>query len=157
MLEEQSTNLIYHRAKGSVWDKRGWNGPTMEERLLPWVVGAAGAAAVTYGARRRSWSGVACVMGGLTMWTCATNGLCNPRYATARLDQLLRQRRKDRVTNESMHSFPASDPPSFTSGASTPTRRAPSSGHRAPRLRPTAALTTAWTPPLAKVARPARG
>jgi hypothetical protein len=133
---DRSTNLTYRRANGSVWDKRGWHGPTIEERLLPWVVGAAGAAVMTYGARRRSWGGVVCVMGGLTMWTCATSGLCNPRYASARIDHLLRPRRKDRVTKESMHSFPASDPPSFTSAASTPVRRA-----RKPR--PVAELVTA--------------
>jgi hypothetical protein len=75
---------------------------------------------MTYGARRRSWKGVALALGGLTMWTCATNGLCNPRYASARLDYLLRQRAKDRVTTQSMQSFPASDPPSFTSAASVP-------------------------------------
>jgi hypothetical protein len=133
---EQSTNLMYRRASGSVWDKRGWHGPTLEERLLPWVVGAAGAAVVTYGARRRSWGGVACIVGGLTMWTCATTGLCNPRNAGARLDYLLKPRRKDRVTKESMHSFPASDPPSFTTAASTTVRRVR-------RTRPAAALVTA--------------
>jgi hypothetical protein len=120
MLGERSTNLMYHRANGSVWDKRGWSGPTVEERLLPWVIGAAGAAAITYGASRRSWRGLACAMGGLTLWTCATSGLCNPKYASARLDHLMRQRHKDVVTTQSMHSFPASDPPSFTSAASTP-------------------------------------
>jgi hypothetical protein len=143
MLREQSTNLMNHRASGSVWDKRGWNGPTIEERLLPWLVGAAAAAAVTYGTRRRSWGGVACVMGGFTMWTCATSGRCNPRYASARLDELLRQRRKDRVTNESMHSFPASDPPSFTTTAATTSLHAPASGHRAHTLRPAAQLVIA--------------
>ena len=119
MLSERSTNLTYQRANGSVWDKRGWSGVTIEERLLPWVIGAAGAAAITYGARRHSWKGVMCALGGLTMWTCATNGLCNPRYASARIDYLLQQRAKDRVTTQSMQSFPASDPPSFTSAAST--------------------------------------
>ena len=117
MSGERSTNLMYRRAKTSVWDKRGWNGVTLEERLLPWVIGAAGAAAITYGASRRSWKGMAYALGGLTMWTCATNGLCNPRYASARLDYLLRQKERDRVTTQSMHSFPASDPPSFTSAA----------------------------------------
>jgi hypothetical protein len=136
MPAEPSTNLMYQRGTGSVWDKRGWNGPTIEERLLPWVIGAAGAAVMTYGARRRSWSGVMCVMGGLTMWTCATSGMCNPRYASSRLDHLLRPRGKDRVTKESMHSFPASDPPSFTTAASTPVRRTRKS-------RPVAALVTA--------------
>ena len=120
MSVERSTNLVYQRANGSVWDKRGWQGVTIEERLLPWVVGVAGAAALSYGAtRRRSWQGLACTLGGLTMWTCATSGMCNPRYAGARIDQLLRQRRRDQVTTQSMHSFPASDPPSFTSAAST--------------------------------------
>ncbi len=142
MLREQSKNLMYHRASGSVWDKRGWNGPTIEERLLPWVVGAVGAAAVTYGARRRSWGSVACVMGGLTMWICSTSGLCNRRYASALLDELLRQRRKDPVTRESMQSFPASDPPSFTTAATT-SLHAPASGHHAHRLRPATELVIA--------------
>jgi hypothetical protein len=119
MPAERSTNLVYQRANGSVWDKRGWQGVTIEERLLPWVVGVAGAAALTYGATRRSWQGLACTLGGLTMWTCATSGLCNPRNAGARIDRFLRQQRRDLVTTQSMHSFPASDPPSFTSAAST--------------------------------------
>jgi hypothetical protein len=118
MSVERSTNLVYRRANGTVWEKRGWSGVTIEERLLPWVIGAAGAAVMTYGASRRSWKGFACALGGLTMWTCATKGLCNPRYAGARLDYLLRPRGKDRVTTQSMQSFPASDPPSFTTAAS---------------------------------------
>ena len=123
MSVERSTNLVYRRANGSVWEKRGWSGVTIEERLLPWVIGAAGAAVMTYGASRRSWKGLACALGGLTMWTCATSGLCNPRYATARLDYLLRPRGKDRVTTQSMQSFPASDPPSFTTAASNGAHR----------------------------------
>src|SRR5918996_6143528 len=140
MSGDRSTNLMYRRANGSVWDKRGWNGPTVEERLVPWVVGAAGAAVVAFGARRRSWSSAVYVMSGLTMWTCATNGMCNPRNATARLDHLLRERRKDRVTKESMHSFPASDPPSFTTGAPTTGLRARTTGPRVRRTRAAVAL-----------------
>jgi hypothetical protein len=142
MSGDRSTNLMYQRANGSVWDKRGWNGPTVEERLFPWVVGAAGAAVVAFGARRRSWSGAVYVMSGLTMWTCATNGMCNPRYASARLDHLLRQRRKDRVTKESMHSFPASDPPSFTTAATTTGLRVRTTGPRVRRTRAAAELVT---------------
>jgi len=121
-LAERSTNLMYQRAEGSVWDKRGWKGVTIEERVVPWMIGAAGAAAITYGASRRSWRGLAFALGGLTMWTCATMGLCNPRNATSRLDHLLRQRDRDHVTTQSMHSFPASDPPSFTRTAATVSR-----------------------------------
>ena len=76
------------------------------------------------------------------MWTSATSGRCNPRYASARLNELLRQRRKDWVTRESMHSFPASDPPSFTTAATT-SLPAPASGHHAHRLRPAAKLVIA--------------
>jgi hypothetical protein len=115
----QSMNLVYQRATGNVWHKRGWHGVTIEERLLPWLVGVAGAAALTYGAKRRSWQGPAYTIGGLTMWTCATLGMCNPRYASARIYQLRRKRRRDQVMTQSMHSFPASDPPSFTSCSST--------------------------------------
>ena len=70
------------------------------------------------------------------MWTCATSGMCNPRYASARLDRFLRQRSRDQVTTQSMHSFPASDPPSFTSAASTPgSVRAQAASSRAARPR----------------------
>jgi hypothetical protein len=136
MSVERSTNLVYRRASGSVWEKRGWSGVTIEERLLPWVIGAAGAAVMTYGASRRSWKGFACAVGGLTMWTCATSGLCNPRYASARLEYLFRPRGRDGVTSQSMQSFPASDPPSFTTAASN-------GAHRVRRPQPVAELVHA--------------
>ena len=111
MESEQALNLISHRSPQSIWDKRGWQGETVEERLVPWLASAAGAGLLAYGATRRSWRGAWLMMGGVALIGCAAAGLCNPRYAAGRL-RLLRQPPVDRVTMESMHSFPASDAPS---------------------------------------------
>ena|SRR5438477_895536 len=111
MESKRALNLISHRSAQSIWDKRGWQGETIEERLGPWFVSAAGTGLLAYGATRRSWRGAWLMMGGVALIACAAAGLCNPRYAGGRLRHL-RQSRVDRVTMESMHSFPASDAPS---------------------------------------------
>ena len=38
---DNARNLACHRAAQSVWDKRGWSGVTIEERLGPWLASAA--------------------------------------------------------------------------------------------------------------------
>jgi hypothetical protein len=111
MESKRALNLISHRSPQSIWDKRGWQGETIEERLGPWLASVAGASLLAYGATRRSWRGVGLMMGGVALMGCAAAGLCNPRYAAGRLRHL-RQAPMDRVTMESMHSFPASDAPS---------------------------------------------
>ena len=103
-------NLTSHRAARSVWDKRGWSGVTIEERVGPWLVSLAGAGLVLAGARRRSWGGVRLIAGGASLIGVAAAGLCNPRHAPVRWRQLT-QPSWDRVAVESMDSFPASDPP----------------------------------------------
>ena len=40
---ESARNLTCRRAARSVWDKRGWRGVTIEERVSPWLVSIAGA------------------------------------------------------------------------------------------------------------------
>lgn len=103
-------NLSCHRSAQSVWDKRGWSGVTIEERVGPWLVSLAGAGLVLVGARRRSLRGVHLMLGGAGLIGCAAAGLCNPRHATVRWRHMT-QPRADRVTTELMDSFPASDPP----------------------------------------------
>jgi uncharacterized membrane protein len=93
-----------------VWDKRGWSGVTIEERVGPWLVSLAGASLVWAGARRRSWRGVRLMAGGASLIGVAAAGLCNPRHAAVRWRQFT-QPPWDRVAVESMDSFPASDPP----------------------------------------------
>jgi uncharacterized membrane protein len=108
---DKATNVARHRAARSVWDRRGWRGVTIEERVGPWIVSLAGASLVVAGARQRSWRGVRWMVGGATLLSCAAAGLCNPRHAAVRLRHLARPS-ADRVTTELMDSFPASDAPS---------------------------------------------
>ena len=110
---QSARNLTCHRAARSVWDKRGWRGVTIEERVSPWLVSIAGAGLLVAGARQRSWRGVRWMVGGAALVGCAAAGLCNPRDAT------MRWRRVtlpvfDRVSTELMDSFPASDAPSWS-------------------------------------------
>lgn len=51
---DNARNLACHRAARSVWDKRGWRGVTIEERVSPWIISLAGAGLLIGGARRRS-------------------------------------------------------------------------------------------------------
>ena len=104
-------NLACHRAAQSVWDKRGWRGVTIEERVGPWLVSLAGASLLAAGARRRSLGGLQLMLVGAGLLGCAAAGLCNPRHATVRWRHLTRPS-ADPVTTELMDSFPASDSPS---------------------------------------------
>ena len=108
---DSARNLTCHRAARSVWDKRGWNGVAIEERVGPWLASLVGTTLVIAGARRRSWGGVQLMAGGAALLGCAAAGLCNPRHAAVRWRQLARPS-VDRITEELMDSFPASDAPS---------------------------------------------
>src|SRR5258708_7759578 len=108
---DNARNLVCHRAARSVWDRRGWRGVTIEERVGPWLVSLAGTSLILYGASRRSWRGLQLMLGGAGLVTCAAAGLCNPRHASMRWRELSRPA-ADRITIESMDSFPASDAPS---------------------------------------------
>lgn len=110
---DNARNLACHRAARSVWEKRGWSGVTIEERVGPWAVSIAGAALILAGARRRSWRGAHLVVAGATLVTCAAAGLCNPRHAAIRWRSLTANQ-PDPLTCELMDSFPASDPSSAT-------------------------------------------
>jgi hypothetical protein len=112
MGSDSGQNLTSHRAAESVWDRRGWQRVTIEERVGPWLAALGGASLLVYGATRRSWRGAWFMMTGVGLIGCAAAGLCNPRDASLRWRPRLRQPAVDRVTLESMDSFPASDAPS---------------------------------------------
>jgi hypothetical protein len=118
MSAHHATNLISHRRPQSIWDRRGWRGTTVEERLGPSFIALAGASLLAYGATRRTWRGVLYMMSGVGLIGCAAAGLCSPREAPARWRQL-RGFATDPVTVESMDSFPASDAPSSNATAAT--------------------------------------
>jgi hypothetical protein len=98
MDSESARNLTCRRAARSVWDKRGWRGVTIEERVSPWLVS-------------RSWRGARWMVGGAALVGCAAAGLCNPRDAAVRWRRVMLPV-FDRVSTELMDSFPASDAPS---------------------------------------------
>ena len=100
-----------HRGPQSVWDRRGWSGVTVEERLGPSLVFLAGAGMLVYGATRRSWGGVLYMMSGMGLIGSVAAGLCDPRSAPVRWRHL-RGIETGPVDIESMDSFPASDAPS---------------------------------------------
>lgn len=113
-------NLACHRSAHSVWDKRGWSGVAIEERVGPWLVSLAGAGLLVAGSQRRSWRGAQMIVAGAGLLGCAAAGLCNPRHATVQWRHLTRP--DDGVTAALMDSFPASDPPSshaFVIGVAT--------------------------------------
>jgi hypothetical protein len=109
-----AANLVSYRAPASVWNRRGWQGITIEERVVPTIVSVVGALLVRHGVRRKSWRGLAPAMAGGALLGCAIAGLCDPRHAPVRWKHLFRQRSVDRLTSELLDSFPASDPPSVT-------------------------------------------
>ena len=111
METDTARNMACHRAARSVWEKRGWSGVTIEERVGPWMVSLVGAAMMVAGARRRSWRGAHLMLGGAGLIGGAAAGFCNPRHAAVRW-RSLRAHYSDRVTNDLMDSFPASDPSS---------------------------------------------
>ena len=109
----EASNLTSHRAPRSVWEKRGWQGPTIEERLSPWLVSIGGAGLFVFGASRRSWRGAPYMAVGAALIGSVAAGFCNPREVGLRIQHRLRRRPEmDQVAIEAMDSFPASDAPS---------------------------------------------
>jgi hypothetical protein len=122
MTSIEEPNLISHRTAHSVWDKRGWRGSTVEERLAPWLVSLGGAGLFAFGASRRSWRGVPYMAAGAALIGCVAAGLCDPREIGHQVRHRMRQASEpDQVTIEAMDSFPASDAPSSNATTAAPT------------------------------------
>ncbi|HZP48028.1 MAG TPA: hypothetical protein VFB07_05830 [Vicinamibacterales bacterium] len=117
-------NLTVHRAAGSVWERRGWDG-SRELALTRWLVGVGGAALAIQGLRQRSTAGsmLAGIGGSLAWWAMTGEGdLSDARRWFASALERVGWRRADLVHDASEDSFPASDAPSWTPTTGTGVR-----------------------------------
>jgi hypothetical protein len=119
-------NLGLHRAPSSVWNRRGWDGTRERLAISRALVGIGGGALAIQGLRRRSWTGgVLAGLGGTLAWWALTGegDLTEARRWVSDTLNPNASRRPDLVNESSAESFPASDPPSFTSAVGTGLRR----------------------------------
>src|SRR4051812_50023536 len=128
MTESRELNLTTHRAPGSVWERRGWNGTRQQLAMTRMLVGVGGGALALQGIRQRTMLGslLAGFGGGLAWWALAGEG--DLSEARLWLGQLLGRAGwvpRDRVHDESAESVsPRAPPPWAPPGGTRPSGRA---------------------------------
>jgi hypothetical protein len=120
-------NLATHRATGSVWDRRGWDGSPERFAATRLLVGIGAGALTLEGLRQGTWRGrmLAGLGGSLLWWAITGQGdLTQARHWFSEVVRWGPWARHDPVHETSADSFPASDAPSWTPTVGTGVRRA---------------------------------